>query len=96
MEDFKSYSARRESAGRTNAPTQNDLADLIARLAGKYNGASEQEIFAAIVREAEKGRRNGTLTDADIDAFASSVLPALDNRQAAKLKKVVARLKSIK
>ena len=52
--------------------------------------------MAQIILEAEKGRRNGTLTDQDIDDFASKVSPILNDKQRKMLSQVVARLKSIK
>lgn len=93
MEDFNSY-ANKSNYDKTGAPDKK-LSDLIASLAGKYDGANEKELMQAIVREAEKGKRNGTLSNADIDRFASMLAPLLDDRKRSYLKKVVAELKKI-
>ena len=45
-------------------------------------------------KEAEKGRRNGTLSNKDIDNFASMLLPMLNPSQKADLKKIVEELKN--
>ena len=50
-------------------------------------------MMAAILAEAEKGRKNGTLSDADIDKFVAVVSPMLSDKQRKMLKTVVARLK---
>ena len=93
MEDFNSY-ANKTTDDKTGAPDKK-LSDLITSLAGKYDGANEKELMQAIVREAEKGKRNGTLSNADIDRFASMLAPLLDDRKRSYLKKVVAELKKI-
>ncbi len=94
MQDFKSY-AENGNAERGKNGAEGSLADLIASLAGKYDGASETELMKAIVKEAEKGKRNGTLSNADIDRFAAMLAPMLDGKKKAMLKKVVGELKKI-
>ena len=42
--------------------------------------------------EAEKGRKNGTLTDKDIDNFAATISPMLNQAQREKLKSIVKKL----
>lgn len=91
--DFNSYvnsgANGAEAEGREGA----DVASILSQLAGKYEGMSEDQILSAILSEAEKGRRNGTLTDADIDSFVKSVEPMLADSQRKKLHRVVEFLK---
>lgn len=94
MEDFNSYVKNGGGKNSSDTPDKN-LTDLITQLAGKYDGASEKELMQAIIREAEKGKRNGTLSNADIDRFASMLAPMLDSGKRMYLKKVVAELKKI-
>lgn len=91
MEDFNSY-VKRTSA---NNNQSGNLSDLVSSLANKYDGASDKELMQAIIREAEKGKRNGTLSNADIDNFASMLSPMLDNQKRMYLRKIVAELKKI-
>lgn len=94
--DFKSYV--NSNANKRSGEEQKggmDYASVLSALAGKYEGASEEEIISAIIEEAEKSRRNGTLSDADIDAFANSVSPLLTPVQRKKLAKVVKFLKGV-
>ena len=90
MEDFNSYSKKNQQ----NTPNKN-LTDLISSLANKYDGASEKEIMSAIIREAEKGKRHGTLSNADIDKFATMLSPMLDDKKRNYLNKIVKELKKI-
>ena len=48
----------------------------------------------AILKEAEKGRKNGTLSDGDIDNFSDMISPMLNAEQKKTLEKVVKRLKN--
>ena len=98
MKDFNSYinnNGRTDKSKASSSGGGMDAASVLKMLAGRYEGASEDEIISAIVAEAEKGKRNGTLTNADIDAFAIAVEPMLNPMQKRRLKKVVAFLKEI-
>ena len=87
MRDFNNY--------KPNGNNQNQGAyDMLKNFASKYEGASKTDLISAIKREAEKGRRNGTLSNKDIDNFASMLLPMLNASQKAELKKIVEELKN--
>lgn len=92
-QDFNSYVNGGGNSGKGGE--NGSLADMISSLAGKYNGASEADLMRAIVKEAEKGKRNGTLSNEDIDRFAAMLSPMLDDKKRAYLKKVVSQLKNI-
>jgi len=83
MKDFKNFSG-------------DERIDRAARSAAREcEGKSEKDIFAAIRAQAEQGKRNGTLTNDDIDRFYAAVSPSLSSSQRKKLKKVVEELKKI-
>ena len=87
MRDFNNY--------KPNGNNQNQGAyDMLKNFASKYEGASKTDLISAIKKEAEKGRRNGTLSNKDIDNFASMLLPMLNSSQKAELKKIVEELKN--
>ena len=90
MRDFNSYKPNNNSNG------NQDYMSVISNLAKKYEGASESDLISAIMLEAEKGRRNGTLTDSDIDNFARVLSPMLNPNQQKKLQSVVKKIKSSK
>lgn len=106
MQDFDSYSQGRRdaAAGKTGGPRQGGaqkqdadaFAETARRMAGAFGGKGEEEILRAIYKEAERGRRAGTLSDADIDNFAAAVAPMLDAAKRKKLEQIVARLKKIR
>lgn len=70
-----------------------NIAEQFSALASAYEGKNADEIMKAILTEAERGRKNGTLSDDDIDNFAALVLPMINPEQQKTLEKVVKRLK---
>lgn len=105
MNDFKSYSKARDSENRTASTPQNtaqngekqlnstvEMAKIITQA---MNGKSTAQIMQTIISEAERGKREGTLTNADLDNFYNALSPMLDGMKRRKLKQVVERLKSI-
>lgn len=106
MEDFNSYvkrggtgektSQKNEGIDGQNFSGNQNLISLITSLAGKYNGKNENELLFAIMQEAEKSRRAGRLSDADIDNFATMLAPMLDANKRKKLYEVCNKLKKQK
>lgn len=86
MRDFTSYKPNDKTGSK-------DAYDMLKNFASKYEGASKSDLISAIKKEAEKGRKNGTLSNSDIDNFASLLLPMLNPSQASELKKIVSELK---
>ena len=88
MQDFNEYASNQSSSN-------GDLQSLIKNLAQKFDGKSNAELLKAVYEEALKGKRNGTLTNAEIDKFSSMLSPFLDEKQKNVLKKIVAELKKL-
>lgn len=93
MKDFKSYKPNEND--KKNDPKLTQSVDFAKTIANAMNGKSEGQILKTIIAEAERGKRNGTLSNEDIDKFAASVAPFLDGQKRKKLKEVVAKLKEI-
>ena len=94
--DFKTFNATGigNNGGDKAAINMNgSIAEQFAALASAYEGKNADEIMKAILTEAERGRKNGTLSDDDIDNFAALVLPMINPEQQKTLEKVVKRLK---
>ncbi len=88
MRDFNNYN------GKTTNQTKDQAGmDVLKAFAKKYEGASEDQIINEIMLEAQKGKKNGTLSNADIDRFKNMLYPMLNNSQRAKLDKVVKKIK---
>ncbi|MBO7214909.1 MAG: hypothetical protein J6V66_05380 [Clostridia bacterium] len=87
MRDFNNFNSN------VKKPDDKAMGTLKA-FAQKYEGASEDQIISQILIEAQKGRENGTLTDADIDRFKNMLYPMLNKSQREKLDKVVKKLKT--
>lgn len=97
MKDFKSFSDGRD--GKENSPDggfEDDKGvNMIKKVAAGMQGKSSGDIMKAVIEEAERGKRAGTLTNADLDNFYNLMAPTLDGFKRQKLKSVIARLKRI-
>ena len=71
------------------------LTDYIISISHPTAVFKEEDILKAIYTEAEKSRRKGTLTNAEIDPFVATLSPMLNSGQVAKLKKLAETLKKI-
>ena len=92
MNDFKSYN------GNNNKNNSNDFtgtADFAKAVSKAMTGKNEGQIMRTIIAEAERGKREGRLTNADLDNFYNSIYPMLDSAKRKKLNEVIARLKNI-
>lgn len=95
MEDFNEYAKTADSRKKTDAQGAGNLFDTVRKLAQRFDGKSTNDLIRAIYAEAEKGKRAGTLTNADIDNFAAFLSPALDEKKRRYLKKIAEDLKKI-
>ncbi len=92
MQDFNDYVNSYKNSGDTDTT---NLFNLVNSLAEKFDGKSQNELMKAVYEEAKKGKRNGTLTNADIDNFASMLAPLIDENKRKMLYKIVEELKKI-
>ena len=94
-------SSSRSSDTANKIPDSGDTAQLnntveMAKIISKaMNGKSTAQIMQTIVAEAERGKREGRLTNADLDNFYNMLAPILDGAKKRKLKQVIEKLKSI-
>lgn len=107
MNDFKSYSNARTSGNTTNTtPNSNNTAmngdaqlnntvEMAKLITKAMNGKSTAQIMQTIISEAERGKREGTLTNADLDNFYNALSPLLDGIKKRRLKQVIESLKNI-
>lgn len=104
MKDFKTYtqSGGANSGGTDNGNTSapsggnlNQTVNMAATLAKAFNGKSEGQILQTIIAQAEQGKRDGTLTNADLDNFYNAIAPLLDGFKRQKLRGIIQKLKSI-
>lgn len=111
MKDFKSYAGGENSAGNggssgnggsggnpaggQGAANVEQTVNMATMIAKAMSGKSEGQILQTILAQAEQGKRDGTLTNADLDNFYSAIYPMLDGFKRQKLKKIISQLKSI-
>ena len=75
MEDFnnyaKNFSGKTKNGGASGTNGAGGLFETVTRLAKKFDGKNQNDLLRAIYSEAEKGKRAGTLSNADIDNFVA-------------------------
>ena len=86
MKDFASY----EGGERRSSE---EWAKEAEERAGQYAGKGEGDILRAIYARAVEGKRNGTLTNEQIDEFYARFSSMLDGAKRKRLKKLVEELK---
>ena len=67
--------------------------DSIQAAMQRYSGMNESQLMTEMLARAAEGRRNGTLSDADLDDFYAKAAPALSPAQRDRLKGLVDSLK---
>ncbi len=97
MKDFKNYSAPKSDAPKpeNNQGNVEQTVNMATMLAKAFEGKSEGQIWQTIIAQAEEGKKNGTLTNADLDNFYKALSPLLDGFKRQKLKNIIMRLKAI-
>ena len=92
MNDFKSYKPPEDKGNSADFDNTVNLANQVVRA---MNGKSQGQLWSTILAEAERGKREGRLTNADLDNFYNTVSPMVNGAQRKRLKEVIARLKDI-
>ena len=87
MKSFKEYSGKGKE--------ENSAADLTRKIAMAYAGKKSGDVWAEILKEAERSKRSGTLSNDDIDEFYRQFAPLLSGEQKKQLETVVEKLKKI-
>lgn len=72
-----------------------NLENAAKRIEKDYGNKSQKDIFGAIMAQAEKSKREGTLSNDEIDKFYAALAPSLSSSQKKRLKKIVEELKNI-
>lgn len=94
MKGFRDYAKDRQDAEKTEQ-TPASAEELTRKIAAAYSGRSNADIFRAILTEAEKSKRAGTLSNEEIDNFYNTFSPMLDGVQRKRLRAVVEKLKNM-
>ena len=84
MKDFASF---------TGAGVPQEFLSEAQSIAEQMDGKSEAELLRNIYARAVEGKRAGTLTNSEIDAFVAQFAPMLDAGKRKKLYKVAEEIK---
>lgn len=83
MDDFASYSGK-----------EVDWQKEVQKIAASYQGKGDSDLLRDIFARAVEGKRNGTLTNEQIDTFYKQFAPMLDGAKRKRLQKLVEQLKN--
>lgn len=67
---------------------------LVKNFLNGYEGKQKSEIISEIVKVAEKNRREGKLSDKDLDDFSNMISPMIGPEQKKELQEIISRLKT--
>ncbi len=95
MQDFNAYANEGKKVAAQAAREEAKSDALAQQLARALAGKGEADILRAIYKEAERGRKAGTLTDEELDRFSAAIAPLLDAGKRKKLEQIVRKLKSM-
>ena len=93
MKDFAGYTGGEGGSGSTGSTE--DLLREAQAVAAQFDDKNEGELIRSIYQRAAQGKRAGTLTNAQIDAFCAQFAPMLDAGKRKKLMKLAAELKKM-
>ncbi|MGN0824183.1 MAG: hypothetical protein ACI4MB_03840 [Candidatus Coproplasma sp.] len=88
----------KENKGKQPDPQQANpqyAANLAAQIAKAFYGKSQKDVWQTILAQAEQGKRDGTLTNEDLDNFYRTVYPLVDGVKRQKLKSIITKLKQV-
>ena len=92
MQDFNEFVNQNKNTKKPDGLDDN-IFNMISSLSARFDGKNQTELLSAIFNEAKKGKERGTLTNKDIDNFAATIAPMLNDTQRAKLQSIVKKLK---
>lgn len=92
MKSFKDY----QPSASTKDEERITAESLTKKVAQAYHGRSNAQMLRSILAEAEKGKREGTLSNEEIENFYQTFSPMLDGFQRKRLRAIVDKLKEIK
>ncbi len=78
-----------------NNDKKSDIFEMVKKISSSFDGKSNKDLLSAIYTEAKKSKKNGTLSNEEIDKFAVILSPFLDDKQEKLLSKIVVELKKI-
>lgn len=90
--DYKKV--RSNNSDSENLQIDEKSANMLQNFLRGYEGKSKSDIVSEIVKVAEKNRKEGKLTDKDLDNFAATLSPMLNADQKSELSKIISRLKT--
>ena len=86
--DFRDFKKQR-----TTSTDEREPQDDIRKTAERYAEKSDAELLSDIMRMAGENKRNGSLSNEELDEFERKVIPMLNREQRKRLENVLRMLK---
>lgn len=94
LKSFKKSSEKKENRQESSAKQGNVNEEDVTKMFEKYKDKSESELMAELMKEASRGKRDGTFDAGKIRSFQESVAPYLTDEQREKMKNLISMLES--
>lgn len=92
---FSDYKKQKNKDGvKSEVKLDKNQEKFIKTFLNGYEGKQKSEILSEIIKVAEKNRREGKLSDKDLDDFSNMISPMIDSEQKRELEEIIARLKA--
>ena len=96
MKSYKEYNKTTMQSSQMEGGATGETAEsLTKKIAAAYHGKSNADMLRQILAQAEEGKRNGTLSNEEIENFYRTFSPMLDSSQTKRLRAIVDKLKEI-
>ena len=90
----KTSAEERVSGGVDKKTIDKKTQKTLLSLLGKFEGRPQEELIAEILSVAAKSRKEGKLSDSEIDSFYQMLSPVLDTEKKKMLDDIVKRIKA--
>ncbi|MBR3864323.1 MAG: hypothetical protein IKJ19_04325 [Clostridia bacterium] len=93
VNDSKQENTQTTKNNKSNNANMNESAfELLKRVAAQYEGASQEDLIVAILKEAKLAKERGTLSANEIQNFVSTVSPMLSSSQRKQLDGIIEKI----
>ncbi|MDR1940456.1 MAG: hypothetical protein LBQ40_06690 [Clostridiales bacterium] len=90
--DFKNFIKNKKTSGDGKSDDKQRERELRERIK-KYDGKSRDDIMSDLLLAVEKGKRDGTLSPADLESFYQRTAPMLNDEQKKRLREIINQIK---
>lgn len=95
FKDYKKNKTEQASSPDPFANLDKGAKNLLSGFLKDYEGKSYDEVLSEVIAVATKNRKEGKLSDSELDGFSAMLKPMLNPLQVKELDKIIQKLKQI-